>query len=331
MIAEKKRGRPKGSIVQNPNKLDFVKEKKEIEIFVPQVRNEFCCSVCGKKYTKQKDNFPASQSPLYFGNNRFLDICVHCLDQLTLKYEKDFGNQEDAIQRVCMKYDIYFNQSLLGASKKISADRSRIRTYISRANLNQYQNKTYDTYLFELENDKINSIEDINDISNEKDARRIERLIKKFGLGFSEAEYLMLDEHYKMLQEQIDDEDFIQETLIRDLCNIKIQQIRSMQDKDVDKYDKLTKLYQSTLSSANLKPKSSKANGNNITDSWGSFIFDIEKYAPAEYYADKKKYKDFDGIGEYFQRFLFRPLKNLMTGSKELDKEFNINEIKEDV
>ena len=56
------------------------------------------------------------------------------------------------------------------------------------------------------------------------------------------------------------------------------------------------------------------------------WIGDIERYTPAEFYQDKSLYKDADGIGSYASRFIFRPLKNLLTGSKEIDKEFNLSD-----
>ena len=44
----------------------------------------------------------------------------------------------------------------------------------------------------------------------------------------------------------------------------------------------------------------------------------------AEYFKDKSIYEDYDGILDYIKRFVFRPLKNLLTGTREFDKEFNI-------
>ena len=51
---------------------------------------------------------------------------------------------------------------------------------------------------------------------------------------------------------------------------------------------------------------------------------DIENYKPCEYFEDKSIYEDFDGIGDYFNRFVLRPMRNLLTGSRDFDKEFMI-------
>ena len=52
----------------------------------------------------------------------------------------------------------------------------------------------------------------------------------------------------------------------------------------------------------------------------------ISQYTPEEYYKDKSLYKDFDNIGDYFKRFVLRPIKNLMFGSKERDEEYYVKD-----
>ena len=55
------------------------------------------------------------------------------------------------------------------------------------------------------------------------------------------------------------------------------------------------------------------------------FIKNIEETTPAEYYKDKELFKDFDSIEEYIKKFITRPLKNFITGSRD----FNI--VEEDI
>jgi hypothetical protein len=151
-------------------------------------------------------------------------------------------------------------------------------------------------------------------------------LLRRFGTAYVASEYRELDLHYKMLKEQATSDDIVTDSLIKDLCAIKIQQNRALQSGSVDQYEKLTKLYQSTLSSANLNPKGVKDNPNASQECFGLWIKEIEKYAPADYFKDKAIYKDHDGLGEYFQRFIVRPFRNLITGTKELDPEFSIGQ-----
>ena len=45
----------------------------------------------------------------------------------------------------------------------------------------------------------------------------------------------------------------------------------------------------------------------------------------------KTLYKDFDGIGDYFKRYVLRPLRNLQLGTTERDKEFIALSVKHNV
>ena len=45
---------------------------------------------------------------------------------------------------------------------------------------------------------------------------------------------------------------------------------------------------------------------------------------PAEYYKNKNLYKDFDNIGDYFTRFVLRPILNQQFGTTDRDHEFYI-------
>ena len=104
------------------------------------------CPTYRTPYKKLDDNFPASQSEMYAGWNYHLPICKRCMDKLFEHYTEVYGNDEDAaIRRICEKFDIYYNVSLLNASRKITKNCSRIHTYVSRANLNQYKGKTFAT------------------------------------------------------------------------------------------------------------------------------------------------------------------------------------------
>ena len=126
--------------------------------------NFYVCPTCKGHFSKLDGNFPASQSELYAGWDYHIPICRKCLDKLFEHYTNVYGGDEDAaIRRICERYDIYYNVSLLNASRKITKTRSRIHNYISKANLVQYKGKTYDTTLDEERNNTISSIEDYDE------------------------------------------------------------------------------------------------------------------------------------------------------------------------
>lgn len=113
-------------------------------------RTVFYCSRCGRKHTKQKGNYPASQSSLYKGNGGYLTICNRCIDELFDHYKYALGSDMEAIQRLCLKFDIYWNPEIYSMLYKANTSQSRIRSYISKSNLYKFVGKTYDDTLDEL-------------------------------------------------------------------------------------------------------------------------------------------------------------------------------------
>lgn len=110
----------------------------------------------------------------------FLPVCKTCIDKLYEHYCAVLGNDEDAIRRICMKFDIYYSKALAESSRKIAVDRSRVHTYISRANLSQFRGKTYDTTIDEESRQVIESVEEVK----ESGVKILQRTVKFFGVGF---------------------------------------------------------------------------------------------------------------------------------------------------
>ena len=306
---------------------------KAIKPIEPVAEDYYKCCTCGKKYTKQTGNFSYSQSPLYKGNNSFLPICNHCLENLVEQYTELLGSQNEAIKRICLHWDIYVSDSLLNSTKKIDANRSRIKCYVKNCNLQPNCGKTYDTYLQEIKDNTINSIEELERIQTEAELKEessvSDRTVKRWGLGYTETEYQMLNDHYKMLKDKAGDDD-VKEALIRDLCEQHIMKYRARQEKDIDRYDKISKLYQQTLANADLKPKDTSKNTvtNNPDDAWCVFNSIVENYSPAEFIKEKgiHIFDDMFQQDEYYRRIIGRSTNNLINGTNEMDSEFEIKD-----
>jgi len=112
-------------------------------------RTEFWCCRCGRKYNKQRNNFPVSQSTIYYGNGGYLPICSFCVDDLFTHYKASLDSDREAMMRVCQKFDIYWNESIYESLADASTSSSRIRSYISHANVYRFTGKTYDDTLDE--------------------------------------------------------------------------------------------------------------------------------------------------------------------------------------
>lgn len=310
------------------------KINKDVEIskltYEEPDRNKYYCTACGKEYKKQDTNFCKSQSPLFAKNNGFVHICKKCTDKYYYNLVDYFSkNEEKAMDRMCQLFDWYYSDEIFAATRKISADRSRVCAYPAKTNLPQYEakGKTYIDTIADRANDVIHSVEELEEMKAEGQTGITKVMFERWG-QVSSDDIIALEDHYKLLKKQNPNCDNNQEIFIKDLCYTKLLQLKSFKEGNSNDFEKYTKLYRDTFKQAGLKTiQETDSSGE---ETLGVTLAVISQYTPEEYYKDKKLYKDFDGIGEYFSRFVLRPLKNLITGSSERDKEYCVKDGDED-
>lgn len=100
--------------------------------------------------------------------------------------------------------------------------------------------------------------------------------------------------------------------------------MRALRNGDTDQFGKMSDNYRKTFTQAGLKAVREIESDSN--DCWGEWVRRIEEYTPAEYYKNKSLFNDFDNVGEYFERFVLRPLRNLMHGTSDRDYEFSVED-----
>lgn len=259
-----------------------------------------------------------------FGGIGHLPICKTCLNDLYKKYKIQYMNPVRAIWRICMTFDLYFDERI--AQSCTNNDQAVIGDYYKKLNLGQCRGKTFDTNIEEGVFERAEQAVEIpDDIPPEIPAQIIDpQLVEKWGEGLQYIDYLELEKHYKYLKSANPNGDNNQEIFIIDLCYTKMQQMKAVREGRVDDYNKLTESYRKSFQQAGLKT----VRDPNMTEGFllGVNAETIEKYTPAEYYKNKALYKDYDGIGDYIDRFMLRPLRNLMHGTTDRDTEFYVKD-----
>ena len=310
--------------MDSPEKIDIT-----VEIRIPyaiqqqfdESKHKYKCSCCGKGFNSLKQNFHKSNSPLFQANEGFLPWCKECTDkyfsQLTALYS---GNEEHAIKHYTQQVDWVYDFEVLKQAREISSDRSRISHYSAKKNLNVGNRKTYiDSLKFAYENRKDKTVESIDNLEETSEISLTPKMIKFWGAGYGESVYPTLQGYYDELLKLCEGKpDVKKQKMMKNLCLLEYQMSVNIQaGKDIGT---LSNSYKAMFEAAELK----NSNADTSNDAFGEWIMDIEKYCPADYYKDKNKYHDFFGIGEYIERFMFRPLRNLIFGTKE--KEYWIND-----
>ena len=315
--------------INAPIKLDTT-----VEIKIPRsnqtIDKKYKCSCCGSSWDSPKTHFSKSASPLYQANDGYINICNSCRDDYYYKLVDLYnGNEAHAIRHFCQQFDIIFNEDALTASRQISADRSRISHYQAKKNLGQTV-RIGSTYIDGMKYDyeqKMGEVITSREQAKSEDSTITASAVDRWGVGFTEIDYKLMDDHYRMLKRQNPNCDANQEIFIKSLCSLSMLQANALKDGDSDKYIKLTEQYAKTFKQAGLRTVEEKDSSNDET--FCMTLGFISDYTPEEFYQDKELYADWDKIGEYMERHILRPMINLETGSDIRDKEFFVPEVDE--
>lgn len=295
----------------------------------PRIVNDdtYRCSCCGYPYKKQEHNFNKSLSPIYKGNNGYMTICKECMGQLLEEYVDFYaGNETAAGEHICRLTDTYFNENYWAAARKRGNIRNRYGVYISKLNLNQAQLGTTfsDTLIqrWEAEQKEAEEAAKHRTLSDEHEVTADEETVRRFGAGFTNVEYDSMQAEYdswvKKYGEPIDKR---QDELYITICYLKLNLQKSLLN-DASGIGTLANSYKGFIEAATteIEDRRKKEEAEIEANPLGVWIRDIEQYTPAEFYRDKPLYRDYDALKEYMERFIARPLRNLLIGSKEMDK-----------
>lgn len=290
----------------------------------------YTCCRCREELELAK-SFYKCNSELY-SDTGYMPVCKNCFTKIIDIYSMKYGSQREAMKRACMAFDIYYDDDLFS---QVDGDEAFIGKYLRGLNRTQYRKKTFDNALDEglsisgvMYDKKARNLRDkiIAEEKAEKDAEAsIDRAdIKKWGAGFAKEDYEEMNRHYELLKAANPRADGNQENYIMDCCRIKMHQLKASREGSLDAFQKMTELYTKSYNNGKLKSVGDGAVAEDFTI--GVTAETIEKYTPAEYYKNKELYRDFDGIGEYAERHIFRPLKNIIFGTRDKDYEFYVKD-----
>ena len=232
----------------------------------PPGNKTFHCCRCGLAFSRQKGFFPVSHSPMYRGSG-YLPWCSECVDEMYLEYYRQLGDDRAAMRRMCMKMDLYWHDSIYDMVERTAGVNSRIRSYIGKANMVRYIDKTFDDTILEEEDNAPSVPEQEHPTGYVQEENEIEEEIVIpeevalfWGPGYTPKMYLELEERRKYWSSRYPagyNFDIGEEALIRQICNLEID---INHDRAAGKsIDKNVNTLNNLLGSANLKPTQKKA------------------------------------------------------------------------
>lgn len=258
-----------------------------VEQVNPTTITEIRCTCCGE--VKKTARFPHSYSELYKANGGRVPVCDTCLakkyDDYLIKYDGDIYK---SVYRICQKLDVYYNKDIVDSIRDIGKESKRIKSYISKTNLRQYKNKTFDTTL--EENDLVRTIDNEDDL-NTSTSKVTKKMVKFWGYGFKDEDYLYLDEEYKDWISKHECQGKNQEVLFKRLCFTQLNILKAEQKGEPT--EKLDKSLKEILDSLNLQPKQNK---NELISDEKTLSMFIKEYEDNNKIECDPKYVDIDNI-----------------------------------
>ena len=140
----------------------------------------------------------------------------------------------------------------------------------------------------------------------------------EWGDGFDLKDYEYLDREIEVWKRTHKCDNEAEETLLKEICLTKLGLRKARAINDDTRVKDLTKMLQDLMKTAALDPsKSNAASSGKLLDAFGVWVKDIEENRPAEWVEDKTLFKDVDDIGSYLKKYVVRPIKNFITGSRD--------------
>lgn len=284
---------------------------QQIEIITPiKETGDSCCQTCGEQYKEQRGNFYLLKSPIFSGNGGYLRTCKKCIDNLYAQYLELFkGNEQKAMERICQICDIYYNKKIFAKVIEKNDDGNIIADYLNRIQLHPYTGKTYSDTIIEYKPDSVDLVNDMMEYG-EMDSAQFKKAVGVWGFGFSPEQYITLNDMFDDWRSRVIIDGKTRETLVRELCIIKLQMNMALKDNNVGLYAKLMKTYQGTMKSANLQPIQEDASDKDAEKPLGVMIQMFENERPID--KCRPEWEDVDGIVKYIKVYFIGHLSAML-------------------
>lgn len=272
------------------------------------------CLCCNKEYPT--DKYSDSQSILYRSTAK-LPYCKSCKIDIYDRYVKEFKEknyknpEQKAIQRVCMAFDLFYDDKIYDLAikefKRVSdngvKDKSLISYFFKNRNLTQTKDDgtNYNATIFK-EYDAILDEERTMTVFHRTDQEKIKKINRAmdfFGEGFSDEDYLFLQKEYEDWTSRHECQTKAQEEIFKDICFNRLRNLKALRNGE-DVKD-ISAAFDRMLNSGKLQPKQNYNESTSDAQTFGTLIKKFEETRPLP--EIDPALKDVDQIGKYIDVF----------------------------
>ena len=287
-------------------------------------KEKFVCLYCRNEYIDT--NFYNTNSEFYINIGK-LPYCKQCIEKFYQYYFEKYTNEgcltpeRKAIKRLCMVFDIYYNEDVFNSSmkkvKESDMNISPMGQYMKTIQLIQYNRKkeTYENTIMQEEKEELSRF--LVDASS--DRKVDEKTIKFFGAGFTDEDYEFLKEEYDDWVARHECKTKAQEEVFKRICFKQLEILKATRRGEDTK--NLDATFQNYLDTAKLQPKQNSGDTTADNQTFGTLIDKWENTRPLP--EIDEELKDVDKIALYIDVFFRGHLSKMMGLKNGLSNLYN--------
>lgn len=277
---------------------------------------------------KKSDSFFKATDTILDKNEK-MSVCKECVSDLYIRYYNIEKNLDNAMLRLCRILNWRYEKDLIptledqlekaGKSPDDQTVPGLYRIKITMKSKNEQGGAFFTT---KANDDNLSFREPLDrqiiEIDEDAFGEETPNLKVFWGESFSYQDYVFLEAELALWKNSHKADTYAEISLLKELCykELEIRKARIEQKST----SALVKEKQDLMKTASVDPaKANMASSGKSLDTFSAFIKTIEETEPAEYYKDKELFKDFDNISFYFEKYVRRPLKNFVTGSRDFN------------
>lgn len=285
------------------------------------------------KLLPEKQFYDATDAGLIDSNGK-LSVCKPCISDLYNQFFEEYGSVEKSLHKLCMSLNIKFS------NEAASATQTQITTFIEGGKTVRNVFGIYKSKLVAVNPSMDKSADmdltysDVGTIYVDKENIIEEAPIPKdvidfWGRDVPRDDIRYLENEYINFKKTHIAETYAEIVLLKQICYtmLDIKRMRAEGEETGTLVKELQALMKTLAVSPNVAIAANASNKN--SESFGIWIKDIEENEPAQWLMSDPRgdiYRDVSDIDQYFQKYIVRPLKNFIQGSKD----FNVAEEGED-
>jgi len=291
------------------------------------------CRKC-TKHLPAKSFYEATDAGLV-DTNLLQSVCKNCMQDLYDKFYDETKSIEKALHKMCTTFNIKFSNeavsatlahinTLLESGKNVNAVFGIYKTKILATQKSMDKNSLADMTYEDVGTIFVDSKIDINEIPIPQD------VMDFWGENTEREDIEFLENEYKNFKNTHSAVTYAEKTLLKRVCYTLLDIKTARAIPGGGSTEKLVKELQELMKNLAISPNAAKeAAGDDSDQTFGLWIQEIEKEEPAQWLKSDNRYDLYADVGnteEYFRKYILRPLKNFITGSRDFNVEDTENE-----